>query len=57
MKLIESSVEHNKLVEKISELKERNMYIRNVILTLLKTLEIKYHYFYLDPSKKKLKVF
>jgi hypothetical protein len=41
MKLIESTVEHGKLIEKISELKERNLYIRNVILTLLKTLEIK----------------
>lgn len=38
MKLIESSVEHAKLIEKISELKERNLYVRNVILTLLKTL-------------------
>lgn len=41
MKVIEMEIEKGKLIEKISELKDRQLHIRNVILNLLKSLEIK----------------
>lgn len=38
MKLLEMELEKNKQIEKISELKEKTMHIRVIVLNLLKSL-------------------
>ena len=48
-------MERSKLIEKISELKERHLHLRDVILHFLKSLDFRYFFLYLETSKNKLK--
>lgn len=41
MKLIEMEIQKSKLSDKISELKEKYLHMRSVILQLLKSMELK----------------
>ena len=41
MKLIEMEIQKSKLSDKISELKEKHLHMRSVILQLLKSMELK----------------
>lgn len=57
MKLISMEIERSKMIEKISELKEKHLHMRCVILQLLKSLDLRYKLLYLETLKSKVKVF
>lgn len=55
MKLIALEIERNKLIEKVSELKEQYLHMRCVILQFMKSLDLRYLSADSEEPRKKLK--
>jgi hypothetical protein len=44
--MIELEIERSKMIEKITEIKERQLHMRSVILQFIKSLDLRYLFLY-----------